>query len=71
MLKGDMTPGFYVEHFIKDMKIALEEADRMKLCLPGLALAKQLYTIVVAHGGARNGTQSLIKAIEMLCNQRQ
>ena len=66
MLKGDMAPGFYVEHFIKDMKIALEEADRMKLCLPGLALAKQLYTMVTANGGARNGTQSLIKAIEQM-----
>lgn len=71
MLKGDMAPGFYVEHFIKDMKIALEEADRLKLCLPGLGLAKQLYTMVAANGGARNGTQSLIKAIEMMCNQRQ
>jgi 3-hydroxyisobutyrate dehydrogenase len=66
MLKGDMAPGFYVEHFIKDMKIALDEADRMKLCLPGLALAKQLYTMVAANGGSRNGTQSLIKALEMM-----
>jgi len=66
MLKGDMAPGFYVEHFIKDMKIALEEADRMRLCLPGLALAKQLYTMVAAMGGSRNGTQSLIKALEAM-----
>ena len=40
ILKRNFDPGFYVEHFVKDMKIALAEADRMKLCLPGLALAK-------------------------------
>jgi 3-hydroxyisobutyrate dehydrogenase len=66
MLEGDMKPGFYVEHFLKDMRIALEEADRMKLCLPGLALAKQLYTMVAAMGGSRNGTQALIKAVEAM-----
>lgn len=66
MLEGDLKPGFYVEHFLKDMKIALDEADRMKLCLPGLALARQLYTMVAAMGGARNGTQALIKALEAM-----
>jgi 3-hydroxyisobutyrate dehydrogenase len=63
---GDMAPGFYVEHFLKDMKIALDEADRMKLCLPGLALAKLLYTMLSAMGGARNGTHSLIKVLEVM-----
>lgn len=43
MLRRDFEPGFYVEHFIKDLGIALEEARRMKLGLPGLALASQLY----------------------------
>jgi 3-hydroxyisobutyrate dehydrogenase len=66
MLRGDMAPGFYVEHFLKDMKIALDEAERMKLCLPGLALAKQLYTTVAALGGGRNGTQALIKVFELM-----
>ncbi len=66
MLNGDMAPGFCVEHFVKDMKIALDEAERMNLCLPGLALAKQLYTMVMAMGGARNGTQALIKALEAM-----
>jgi 3-hydroxyisobutyrate dehydrogenase len=42
ILKGDFEPGFYVEHFIKDMGIALAEAERMNLSLPGLGLAKQL-----------------------------
>ncbi|RIK63835.1 MAG: oxidoreductase [Planctomycetota bacterium] len=69
ILKGDLAPGFYVEHFLKDMRIALEEADRMKLCLPGLAQAKQLYTMLTAIGGGRNGTHALIKVLEAMCNQ--
>ena len=40
ILKGDFKPGFFVEHFMKDMKIALEECEKMNLCLPGLALVK-------------------------------
>lgn len=69
ILKGDLAPGFYVEHFLKDMKIALEEADRMKLSLPGLALAKQLYTTLAEMGGGRNGTHALIKVLEAMSNQ--
>ncbi len=69
ILKGDLAPGFYVEHFIKDLKIALDEADRMKLCLPGLALAKQLYTMLSALGGGRNGTHALIRVIETMCGR--
>ena len=63
MLKGDFAPGFYVEHFVKDMSIALREAERMKLSLPGLALAKQLYERLVALGHARSGTQALVLAL--------
>ena len=40
MVKGDFEPGFYVEHFIKDLNIAINEANRMNLCLPGLSLVK-------------------------------
>ncbi len=43
MLRRDFEPGFYVEHFIKDLGIALEESRRMKLGLPGLSLASSLY----------------------------
>jgi 3-hydroxyisobutyrate dehydrogenase len=63
MLAGDFRPGFYVEHFVKDMAIALTEAERMKLELPGLALAKQLYERLVALGHARSGTQALVLAL--------
>ena len=55
-----------VEHFIKDMKIALEEADAMDLSLPSLALTKELYTALKAQGYGRKGTQALVKALETL-----
>jgi 3-hydroxyisobutyrate dehydrogenase len=64
--KGDYEPGFYVEHFIKDMGIALREAEAMGLSLPGLALVHQLYLAVRARGHGRDGTQALIKALEAL-----
>jgi 3-hydroxyisobutyrate dehydrogenase len=66
MLAGDFAPGFYVEHFVKDMGIALREAERMQLALPGLALAKQLYERLVALGHARSGTQALVLALAEL-----
>jgi 3-hydroxyisobutyrate dehydrogenase len=66
MLKGDFEPGFVVEHFVKDMGIALAEARRMNLSLPGLALAQQLYVALVAQGNGRKGTQSLILALAAL-----
>ncbi|EAR84528.1 NAD-binding domain of 6-phosphogluconate dehydrogenase family protein (macronuclear) [Tetrahymena thermophila SB210] len=68
MVKRDFEPGFYVEHFIKDMDIALEEAKRANLCLPGLGLVKQFYHALVAQGGARNGTQAIIKVLEQMNN---
>ena len=63
MLRGDYAPGFMVEHFIKDMEITLNEARRMNLALPGLALAHELYLALRAQGGGRDGTQSLIRAL--------
>ncbi len=66
ILAGNFEPGFYVEHFIKDMGIALAEAERMHIALPGLALAKQLYEAVRAQGMARKGTQSLFLALKQI-----
>jgi 3-hydroxyisobutyrate dehydrogenase len=63
MMRGDYKPGFFVEHFIKDMGIALDEAKRMNLALPGLALAHQLYVALKAQGHGRDGTQALILAL--------
>jgi len=66
MMRGDFAPGFFVEHFIKDMGIALDEARRMQLALPGLALANQLYTALKAQGHGRDGTQALVLALASL-----
>lgn len=67
-IQGDFGPGFFVEHFIKDMAIALAEAERMKLALPGLALAKQLYVALDSQGHARSGTQALLLALAKISN---
>jgi 3-hydroxyisobutyrate dehydrogenase len=66
ILKRDFEPGFFVRHFIKDMSIALEEARRMKISLPGLALVQQLYQSVSALGYDEKGTQALMLALENL-----
>jgi 3-hydroxyisobutyrate dehydrogenase len=64
MLQGNFAPGFFVKHFLKDMKIAVESAERMKLELPGLALAKKLYEKLAGRGGENDGTQALFKLYE-------
>lgn len=61
ILTGDYSPGFFIKHFIKDMGIALEEAEKMNLPLPGLALAKEMYEELAEHGEENSGTQALIK----------
>jgi 3-hydroxyisobutyrate dehydrogenase len=66
MLAGDFEPGFFVDHFVKDMGIALAEARRMKLSLPGLALAHELYVALQAQGGGHQGTQALLLALARL-----
>jgi len=63
MIANNFDPGFFVEHFVKDMGIALAEARRMNLALPGLALAYQLYTAVIAQGNGRLGTHALHLAL--------
>jgi len=62
MLKGDYAPGFYMKHFIKDMGIALDEAKKMNIQLPGLEKAYSLYQELANEGFENEGTQSLIKA---------
>ncbi len=66
IVKGDFAPGFYIRHFVKDMGIALLEARRMKLSLPGLALANQFYTAAMAEGLETEGTQALYKVLDRL-----
>ena len=66
MLQRDFAPGFYVEHFIKDMGMALAEANRMGLLLPGLNMVHKLYQAVHAQGHGRSGTHALLLALETL-----
>ncbi len=68
--QGNLGPGFYVEHFIKDLGIALAEATRAGLVLPGLQLAHQLYQRLADLGHGRAGTQSLILALDDLSTGR-
>ncbi len=66
IIQNNFDPGFFVEHFIKDMGIALAEARRLGLSLPGLALAEQLYLAVKAQGHGRLGTHALMLALARL-----
>ena len=66
IIAGNFDPGFFVEHFIKDMGIALAEAENMRLQLPGLALSKQLYEELASQGHARRGTHALMLALARL-----
>jgi 3-hydroxyisobutyrate dehydrogenase len=66
IMDNNFDPGFFVEHFIKDMGIALDEAKRMGLCLPGLALSHQLYLALKAQGHGRDGTHALELALARL-----
>jgi 3-hydroxyisobutyrate dehydrogenase len=63
IIAGDFAPGFYVEHFLKDLGIALEESRRMGLSMPGLALAEQLYLALKSQGHGRDGTHALHLAL--------
>ena len=64
--RGDFDPGFFIKHFVKDMRIALDEARRMDLALPGLSLVHQFYTSAMALGYEDLGTQGLYKVFEQM-----
>jgi 3-hydroxyisobutyrate dehydrogenase len=66
IVREDFAPGFLVDHFVKDMGIALAEAARMRLSVPGLALVHQLYVALQAQGGGSRGTHALMLALERL-----
>jgi len=68
IIKKDFEPGFYIEHFIKDMGIALEEAERMNLLLPGLKLVKEIYDKAFEYNLAKKGTHALYKILEKINN---
>ena len=66
ILKGDWKPGFYIKHFLKDMRIAIEDSERMGLELEGLTLAKKLYSMTEAYDFEKDGTQALMKILRSL-----
>ncbi|MEX2139852.1 MAG: NAD(P)-dependent oxidoreductase [Pirellulales bacterium] len=66
IINNNFDPGFFVEHFIKDMGLALAESKRMGLSLPGLALAHQLYIALQSQGQGRAGTHALMLALSSL-----
>ncbi|MFD1020869.1 NAD(P)-dependent oxidoreductase [Thalassobacillus hwangdonensis] len=66
MINGDEAPGFYVKHFIKDMKIAIDAAEQMEIPVPGLKLAKELYDRFSEAGGAEKGTQALYTYYQLM-----
>ena len=66
IIKRDFEAGFYVEHFVKDLKIAMEESKKMGLKLHGLELAYKLYDYLEKLGHGKSGTQALILALEKL-----
>ena len=66
VVDGNFEPGFYVEHFLKDLTLCMDECRRMGLVLPGLAAADQAYRVLVAQGYGKKGTQVLIKGLAAL-----
>lgn len=64
IIRQDFAPGFMVEHFIKDLGIALRESQAMQLDLPGLSLVKSLYEQVRDAGFGKKGTQALLLALD-------
>lgn len=66
IVNQDFDPGFFIKHFIKDMGIALDEAKKMRLALPGLALVEQLYAAAMAQGLENMGTQALYLVLEKM-----
>lgn len=70
ILKGDFQPGFYINHFVKDLGLCLEECKRMKLVLPGATLADEFYRMLQAQGDGELGTQDLINCLARLSGKQ-
>lgn len=67
---NNFNPGFFIKHFIKDMGIALKEAQHMKLALPGLALVNQFYIAAMAQGEENLGTHALYRILARMNNMQ-
>lgn len=69
IVSGNLDPGFFVQHFVKDLGIALESCKDMNLSMPGLSLANQLYMSMMGHGEGNLGIHGLIRVLERLSNR--
>lgn len=65
MIEEDYAPGFFIKHFIKDMGIALDEAQRMEIQLPGLERVKEMYDELLAEGYGEEGTQAIVRSYKI------
>ena len=70
LLGCDYAPGFFVDHFVKDLGLCLEECKRMGLVLPGLALSEQIYRMAQAQGHGKDGTQVLLQVLAELSGKQ-
>lgn len=70
MLANDFEPGFYINHFVKDLGLCLAECRRMKLVLPGVQLAEEFYRMMQAQGDGLRGTQLLVDALSKLSGKK-
>ncbi len=66
ILNNDFAPTFLAEHFLKDLELCVAECRRMRLVLPGLALAEQMYRLMIANGRSKDGIQALTLALAAL-----
>jgi 3-hydroxyisobutyrate dehydrogenase len=64
IISRDFAPGFMIDHFIKDLGIAVKETETMQIRLPGLELASSLYQKVSEMGHGKSGTQALLLALQ-------
>jgi 3-hydroxyisobutyrate dehydrogenase len=71
IIERNFEPGFFAEHFIKDLSIALDESRKMNIALPGVGLVAQLFNAVEAQGHGRQGTHALMLALEHLSNVKK
>jgi len=69
VMKGDYAPGFFIDHFIKDLGLCLEECRRMRIVLPGLTAAEQMYRVMQANGQGGKGTQALVLGLAALAGK--
>lgn len=63
ILNNDFEPGFYIDHFIKDLGLCIAECKRMGIVLPGVQLADEFYSMIQNQGYGKKGTQLLVEAL--------